>query len=117
MTRHRHVWRLFFREGKIVEYLADGKYRCAIFTDVYGCDCGKTKRVKPRRCPTCGRARRVETRRYRDRAEYARRAARARFRGYVGPGALARYRADLAAGVAITPPAPPEDRLWARGSA
>lgn len=32
---------------------------------------------------------------------------RARFRGYVGPGALARYRADLAAGVAITPPAPP----------
>lgn len=42
---------------------------------------------------------------------------RARFRGYVGPGALARYRADLAAGVSITPPAPPEDRLWARGSA
>ena len=48
MTRHRHVWRLFFREGKIVECLADGKYRCAIFTDVYGCDCGKTKRVKPK---------------------------------------------------------------------
>lgn len=63
------------------------------------------RRVDLRRKPPQGvpvRARRVETRRYSDRAEYASRAARARARGYVGPGAIARYRADLAAALGIS---------------
>ncbi len=51
MPRHRHVWKLLFREGRTVAYLGDNRYRVAIDADVLGCECGKRKRVKPRRTP------------------------------------------------------------------
>lgn len=58
-----------------------------------------------------------ETRTYADRQETLRRVERARARGYVGPGAIARYRADVAEGVEISPAPPPEDVAWARATA
>lgn len=48
MPRHRHVWKLLFREGRTVAYLSDNRRRVAIYADVLGCECGKRKRVKPR---------------------------------------------------------------------
>ena len=47
MPRHRHVWKLLFREGRTVAYLSDNRRRVAIYADVLGCECGKRKRVKP----------------------------------------------------------------------
>ncbi len=72
--------------------------------------------MKPRRCKTCGRAFRRERRSHGDRAEQRCRAARARTRGYTGPGALGRYRADLAdpeRRAAIKPAPPAADVAWA----
>jgi len=48
VTRHRHTWRLLYREGNVVKYLASGSYRVAIHATVYGCDCGKRRREKPK---------------------------------------------------------------------